>query len=113
MCKIRVVIDTSTLRSDASLSSGPMEALARFAEKGHVEILIPYVVAEEFTTNPSPKVESLAELRKALKNLKQNVHSNLHPTIAEFHAGLPRRRRVTEAPHMVRPEGPTRDDIPS
>jgi hypothetical protein len=34
MCKVRVAIDTSTLRSDAKLSSAPMEALTRFAQKG-------------------------------------------------------------------------------
>ena len=84
MCKVKVAIDTSTLRSDARLSSGPMEALARFAEKGHVEILIPYVVAKEFTTKPSSKLESLAELRVTLKNLKQNVPSDLHAVVSEF-----------------------------
>ena len=61
-----------------------MEALARYAEKGYIEILIPYVVAGEFTTKPSAKIESLAELRKALRNLKQNVQNDLHATIAEF-----------------------------
>ena len=61
-----------------------MEALARFAEKGHVEILIPSVVAGEFMTKPSAKIESLAELHKTLKNLKQNVPSHLHVTVAEF-----------------------------
>jgi len=61
-----------------------MEALARFAEKGHVEILIPYVVAGEFTTKPSSKIESLAELHKTLKKLKQNIPSEFHSTISEF-----------------------------
>jgi hypothetical protein len=84
MCKVRVAIDTSALRRDARLSSAPMEALARSAEKGHVEILIPYVVAKEFTTTPSSKIESLAELRKTLKNLKQNLPSELHAFVAEF-----------------------------
>src|SRR5580700_9225007 len=80
LSKVRVVIDTSTLRSDARLSSGPMEALARFAEKGHVEILIPSVVAGEFTSKPSAKIESLEELHKTLKKLKRNVPSDLHVT---------------------------------
>jgi PIN domain len=84
MCKVKVAIDTSTLRSDARLSSGPMEALARFAEKGHVEILIPSVVAGEFTSKPSAKIESLEELHKTLKKLKYNVPSDLHVIIAEF-----------------------------
>ena len=84
MCKVKVAIDTSTLRSDARLSSGPMEALARFAEKGHVEILIPFVVVGEFNSKPSAKIESLEELHKTLKQLKHNVPSDLHVTIAEF-----------------------------
>ena len=84
LSKVRVVIDTSTLRSDARLSSGPMEALARFAEKGYVEILIPYVVAQEFTTRPSSKIESQSELHVTLKKLKQNVPKDLHVPIAEF-----------------------------
>jgi hypothetical protein len=84
MYKVKVAIDTSTLRSDARLSSGPMEALTRFAETGHVEILIPFVVAGEFTSKPSVKIESLEELHKTLKKLKHNVPSNLHVTIAEF-----------------------------
>jgi hypothetical protein len=61
-----------------------MEALVRFAEKGHVEILIPSVVAGEFTSKPSTKIESLAELRKTLKNVKQNVARELHAAIADF-----------------------------
>ena len=47
MSTIRVAIDTSIFRSE-SLSAGPMEALARFAEQKHIEIFIPYVVAEEY-----------------------------------------------------------------
>ena len=84
MCKVKVAIDTSTLRSDARLSSGPMEALARFADKGHVEILIPSVVAGEFTSKPSAKIESLEEMQKTLKKLRHNVPSNFHVTIADF-----------------------------
>ena len=49
MSTIRVAIDTSIFRSE-SLSGGPMEALARFAEQGHIEIFIPYVVVEEYTS---------------------------------------------------------------
>ena len=75
MCKVKVAIDTSTLRSDARLSSGPMEALTRFAETGRVEILIPFVVAGEFTSKPSAKIESLEELHKTLKKLKHSVPS--------------------------------------
>ncbi|MBL8295438.1 MAG: DUF4935 domain-containing protein [Bryobacterales bacterium] len=84
MCKVKVALDTSTLRSDPGLSSGPMEALARHAKKGRVEILIPSVVAGEFTSKPSAKIESLEELHKTLKKLKQNAPSHLHVTIAEF-----------------------------
>lgn len=88
MPKIRIVIDTSALRNDSRLSSGPMEALARFAEQGHVEVLIPHVVAEEFTTLPSTKIETMAELRKTLKNLRQTAPSDVHKDIEDFESRI-------------------------
>ena len=42
------------------------------------------MVAGEFISTPSAKIESLEELRKTLKRLKQNVPSDLHVTIGEF-----------------------------
>jgi hypothetical protein len=42
------------------------------------------VVAGEFTSKPSAKIESLEELHRTLKKLKHNVPSDLHVTIAEF-----------------------------
>src|SRR5262245_390526 len=87
MCAIRVVIDTSVLRSE-SLASGPMEALARFAEQGHIQILIPYVVAEEYRTKPSSKIESLAQLREVLKRLRTALPSEVHRVISEFESRI-------------------------
>jgi len=87
MPTIRVVIDTSILRSD-SLSSGPMEALARFAEQGYVEIVVPYVVAKEFTTKSSAKMESMDGLRKALKELRKTLPKHRHEIISEFEARI-------------------------
>lgn len=88
MSKVRVAIDTSILRADAGLSSGPMEALTRYAANGHVEISIPSVVAREFTSKPSPRIEALAELRKALKTLKKTGLSALHQKITSFEAAV-------------------------
>ena len=84
MSKARVAIDTSILRGDAGLSGGPMKALTRFAANGHIEILIPSVVAREFTSKPSPRIEAMEELRKTLKNLKKTAPSELHTKIADF-----------------------------
>src|SRR2546421_11594297 len=84
MCKVRVAIDTSILRGDAGLSSGPMKALTRFATNGHVEILIPSIVAGEFTSKPSARIEAVEELRKTLKNLKKTAPSELHKKIGDF-----------------------------
>jgi hypothetical protein len=84
MCKVRIAIDTSILRGDAGLSSGPMKALTRFATNGHVEILIPSIVAGEFTSKPSARIEAVEELSKTLKNLKKTAPSELHKKIADF-----------------------------
>src|ERR1035437_8937191 len=84
MSKARVAIDTSILRGDAGLSGGPMKALTRFAANGHIEILIPSVVAREFTSKPAPRIEAMDELRKTLKNLKKTAPSELHTKIADF-----------------------------
>jgi hypothetical protein len=87
MGEVRVAIDTSALRNDR-LSSGSMEALARYAEKGYVEILVPFVAAGEFSTKSSSKIDSLLELRKCIKNLKQNLPNDLHPRLSEFESSI-------------------------
>jgi hypothetical protein len=88
MSKVRVAIDTSILRGDGGLSSGPMEALTRFAANGHVEILVPSVVAREFISKPSPRIEAMEELRKALKNLKKTGLTELHRKITDFETSV-------------------------
>jgi hypothetical protein len=84
MSKVMVAIDTSILRGDGGLSSGPMKALTRFAANGHIEIIIPSVVAREFTSKPSARIEAMQELRKTLKNLKKIAPNELHKKIADF-----------------------------
>jgi hypothetical protein len=83
MRKIRVAIDTSALRGE-NLSTGPITALALHGEKGLVEIFVSSVVEGEYTTKTSTKLECLAQLDKALKNLKSQAPNDLHPKIAEF-----------------------------
>jgi hypothetical protein len=65
-----------------------MKALTRFAANGHVEILIPSVVAREFTSKPSTRIEAMEELRKALKNLKKTGLSELHKKITGFETSV-------------------------
>jgi hypothetical protein len=65
-----------------------MEALTRYAERGYVEILIPSIVAGEFASNPSSRIQSLAELRKCLNGLKQSFPSDLHAPINEFESRI-------------------------
>src|ERR1035441_6373817 len=84
MSKVMVAIDTSILRGDGGLSGGPMKALARFAANGHIEIIIPSVVAREFTSKPSARIEAMEELRKTLKHLKKIAPNELHKKIADF-----------------------------
>jgi hypothetical protein len=45
-----------------------MEALARYAENEHVEILIPSIVAKEYTSKPSAKIEAMEDLRKTARS---------------------------------------------
>jgi hypothetical protein len=65
-----------------------MKALTRFAANGHVEMLIPWIVAREFTSKPSPRIETMAELRKSLKNLKKTGLNELHKKIADFETSV-------------------------
>jgi hypothetical protein len=46
------------------------------------------VVAREFTSKPSSRIEALRELRKALKNLKKVAPSELHKNIAGFETSV-------------------------
>src|SRR5947207_3031225 len=61
-----------------------MKALTRFAANGHIEIIIPSVVAREFTSKPSARIEAMEELRKTLKNQKKIAPNELHKKIADF-----------------------------
>lgn len=88
MSKVRVAIDTSILRGDGGLSSGTMEALTRFAENGHVEILVPLVVAREFISKPSPRIEAMEEIGTVLKNLKKTGLIELHQKITDFETSV-------------------------
>jgi hypothetical protein len=65
-----------------------MEALVRYAEKGYVEIIIPSIVGGEFASNPSRRIQSLAELRKCLNDLKQSFPTDLHSAINEFESRI-------------------------
>lgn len=85
---IRVVLDTSVLRRDPTFSSGPLEALSRFAETGYVDVYIPDVVAEEFKLLPSSKIEALGGLRETLRKLRKNSPEGLHGTIAAFEESI-------------------------
>src|ERR1700690_1373108 len=97
MSELRIALDTSALRRDPKFASGAVEALARFAEEGHVDILIPKVVAEEFKTLPCSKIESLAELRQTLRNLRRNVPDELHQVISESENRIAEEFERTEA----------------
>lgn len=84
MGKPRVVLDTNTLRADPTLTSGGFEALARFAEEGYVDVILPRVVVSEFFALPSAKLEALANLRKTLKDLRKQTPDKLHESIGNF-----------------------------
>jgi hypothetical protein len=85
---IRVAIDTSVFRRDPRLRSGAFEALARFAESGYVEILIPDIVAKEFTSLPVDKAQALAGSRKALADLRRRTPDDFAPIIDKFEADV-------------------------
>jgi len=84
MPKIRVLIDTSALRSDPKFTSAASQALARYAEEGYLEILIPHVVAGEFSTLPGPKLALLDEMHAALNKFRGNTPEDFHDAIAGF-----------------------------
>ena len=84
MSKVRVAIDTSILRGDGGLSSAAMNVLAAYAANGHVEILLPSIVAREYASKPSVRIEAMEELRKTTKSLKRTSPNDLHKKIADF-----------------------------
>ncbi len=88
MPKIRVLIDTSALRSDPKFASAASEALARYAEEEYLEILIPQVVAGEFSSLPGPKLAVFDEMYAALNKFRGNTPEDLHDTIAGFKLGI-------------------------
>jgi hypothetical protein len=81
---MRVAIDTNIFHSDRSLRGGPFEVLARLAEAGYVEILIPEVVAKEFTSPSNEQIEAVANLQRALKDLRREFPKKLTPRIDAF-----------------------------
>lgn len=60
---MKVAIDTNIFRNDPSLRGGNFEVLARLAEAGYLEVLIPEVVAKEFTSPSSDQIEAVASLK--------------------------------------------------
>ena len=46
--------------------------------------MIPYVVAEEYRTKTSARIESLTELRETLKRLRRALPTNLHSILSDF-----------------------------
>ncbi len=79
---MRVVLDTNIFHNDRSLAGGSFEALARLAEAGHVEVLIPEVIAREFTALSSEQLEAVASYREAIKKLRNAFPNNLGPRIS-------------------------------
>jgi hypothetical protein len=67
---MRVAIDTNIFHNDRSLSGGSFEVLARLAEAGYVEILIPEVVAKEFASLSSEQIEGAAKVQEAIKGIR-------------------------------------------
>jgi hypothetical protein len=80
---VRITLDTSALRS-ASLDSGPFEALARLAEAGYVEILLPDVAVREFNSLPSKKREAKEALNKAMHAAKKALPKSDHNVLEEI-----------------------------
>jgi hypothetical protein len=80
----RIAIDTSIFRRDPRLRGGAFEAIARLAEAGYIEILIPEVVAKEFTSLPTDKAQAVAGLRKALSDLRRAAPEDFVATIDQF-----------------------------
>jgi len=78
---MRVALDTNIFHNDRSLAGGSFEALARFAEAGHVEVLIPEVIAREFAALSSEQLEAVASYREAIKKLRNAFPNNLGPRI--------------------------------
>jgi hypothetical protein len=77
MMSVRVTIDTSALRADSRFRRGPTEALARYAEAGYVDIVLPKVVADEFVTPRSETVKTLEAFRHALREVRLPLSEEL------------------------------------
>lgn len=78
---MRVALDTNIFHHDRSLAGGSFEALARLAEAGHVEVLIPEVIAREFTALSSEQLEAVASYGEAIKKLRKAFPNKLGPRI--------------------------------
>ena len=85
------------LSSRSSAISGAFEALSRFAESGYVDILIPDVVAEEFTSLPADKAQAVAGIRKALTELRRGTPDDFAPTIEKFESDVAEEFRRIDA----------------
>lgn len=78
---MRVVLDTNILHNNRSLTGGSFEALTRLAAAGHVEVVIPEVIAKEFTALSSQQLEAVASYREAVKKLRDAFPNSLRPRI--------------------------------
>lgn len=81
---VRVALDTSIFRRDPRFRSGALEALSRLAEARYVRILIPDIVAREFTSLPADKAQALAGVRKALTDLRRSMPDDFTTVIEQF-----------------------------
>lgn len=97
MALIRVAIDTSIFRRDPRLKSGAFEALARLAEAGHIEILIPEPVAREFVTLPTDKANAITGLAKALADLRRAMPDEFAAKIESFEDDVAKQLQEIEA----------------
>jgi len=66
------------------LRGGGFEALARLAEAGHIQVLIPEPVAREFVSLPTDKASAITGLRKALADLRHALPDEFARTIEKF-----------------------------
>lgn len=85
---MRVALDTNVFHNDRSLAGGGFEALSRLAVAGRIEILIPDVIAREFTALSSEQLEAVASYREAVKKLRNAFPNNLGSHINALKKGL-------------------------
>jgi hypothetical protein len=78
---MRVALDTNIFHNDRSLAGGSFEALARLAEANHVEVLIPEVIAREFTALSSEQLDAVTSYREAIKKLHNTFPNSLRSRI--------------------------------